>query len=178
MLLPLILLTSAMAGCFDPLGKEISVVGIYVVDTIGTATANNDDILLEITLVSSDFTIKFAGSDEHNRCEELIEEPGECKEWFGFELGVGCKHDNYKVGYYSRPGDESQRYEATCIIIEDVVDEIWSVGETIVLKENVNESGVCDAPCPLELTIENGVHNPRDHISINTETESAEYAIN
>jgi len=163
MLLPLILITSAMAGCLDSDGEdsgEISVVGIYVVDTIGTATANNDDILLEITLVSSDFTIKFVGSDEHKRCVELIEEPGECKEWFGFELGVGCV---------------LQKYDGGCIIIEEVDDDIWSIGETIVLRENSN---ICDSPCVLELTIENGVNNPRDHISINTETESAEYAIN
>ena len=168
------MMSISLTGCIGDDDDELSVIGNYTADTIGTATTNNDDILLEITLVSSDIPIKFAGSDEHNQC---VDGDGECTEWFGFELGVGCKHDNYKVGYHSYPGDESQRYEATCIIIEDVVDEIWSVGETIVLKENVNESGVCDAPCTLELTINNG-NRPRDYISTNNETSSIEYSIN
>ena len=178
LLFAMMLMSVSLTGCIgdEDEDEELSVIGNYTADTIGTATANNDDILLEITLVSSDVPIKFAGSDEHNQCQNT-QDPGDCTEWFGFELGVGCKHDNYKVGYYSHPGDESQRYEATCIIIEDVVDEIWSVGETIVLKENVNESGVCDAPCTLELTINNG-NRPRDYISTDNETKSIEYSIN
>jgi len=197
----LLVVCMGLPGCLDLDGDDgESVVGLYAADTIGPATTNNDDILLEMTLISSDMQIKFAGSDEHKNCTnsqdpsrvsaaDLLAVP--CSEYFGFGieklglsrigveavLNIGCHHDNYKVGYYT-PGDNNSRYESSCIIIEDVVDGIWSVGETIVLKENVNETGVCDASCTFDLTIVSSYGGTRGYISINDETYSVEHSIN
>ena len=59
--LTLIMITcSLLSGCLDDNGgNESTVIGIYTADTIGTATSNNNDVLLELTLVSSDYPIRF-----------------------------------------------------------------------------------------------------------------------
>ena len=53
-------LATFLIGCLDDNGgNESTVIGIYTADTIGTATSNNNDVLLELTLVSSDYPIRF-----------------------------------------------------------------------------------------------------------------------
>jgi hypothetical protein len=173
----LLLICTGLAGCLDDVGNSGNeVVGIYNVDSIGTATSSVGDVLLELTLVSSNVTIKISNGSASQQGDGYF--------GFGFEKQIapnevsnhGCIHENY---------DENDAMIAIrdCIIIEETNDHIWTIGETITLKENDQSSeGVCDSSCDLILTIldseSQGPDSVVHYISINTEEYSATISIN
>ena len=178
-LLTLMLISCGMlSGCLDDDGgNEPTVVGIYTADTIGTATSNNNDILLELTLVSSDYPIRFTdgtGSQDG-------------KEYFTFTIKKvhsggktvhDCKHED------DATIPEQMGVSSSCEIIETSNDRVWSVGETITLQENTDGSGgggVCDTTCTIILEICNTVNAFEESpgcVSTNSNEIKIEYQIN
>ena len=175
----LILSCGMLAGCLDDDVSNKEVVGIYEVETIGVATSANDDMILEITLISSSITIKFTDGSALQQEEDNF--------GFGFEKIIssneksnhGCIHEDYNP--ISDPGPEPD-IESACLIVEDVNDKIWTVGETITLSENINADGICDIQCDLILTILNGEGKGPDaliqYVSMENDEYSATFSIN
>ena len=168
-----------LSGCLGGLGSNKEVVGIYEVATIGVATSANDDVLLEITLVSSSLAIEFTDGSALQQEENN----------FGLGFGKiispneksnhGCIHEDYNP--ISDPGPEPD-IESACLIVESVNDKIWRVGETITLSENINADGICNTQCDLILTILNGEGKGPDsmiqYVSLENDEFSATFSIN
>ena len=142
-----------LSGCLDDGSEEKTVVGIYSEDTIGTATLNNNDILLELTLVSSDYPVRFTDGTGAQ----------DGKEYFTFTIetvvsGSNRNHDCKHEDDATKP--QQQGTSSSCEIIESTNDRVWSVGETITLQENPDasdNSGICDTTCTITLEICNTV---------------------
>lgn len=175
----LMLSCGMLAGCLDDGETNKEVVGIYGVNTTGSATSAHDDMLLQITLISSSTTIKFTDGSAVQQGEDYF--------GFGFEKIIstnevsnhGCMHEDYNPK--SDPGPEPD-VQVSCLIVEDVNDKIWTVGETITLSENINASGICDTQCDLILTILNneggGPDALTEYISMENDEYSATFTIN
>lgn len=175
--LTLIMITcSLLSGCLDDNGgNESTVVGIYTSDTIGTATSNNNDILLELTLVSSDYPIRFTdgtGSEDGKEFFTFTIEKVES----GSKANHDCKHED-DATIPPQMGASS-----SCEIIETNNDRVWSVGETITLQENIDAGvGVCDTTCTIILEICNTVNAFEESpgcVSTNSNEVKIEYQIN
>ena len=175
----LMLSCGILAGCLDEGEINKEVVGIYGVNTTGNATSAHDDMLIQITLISSSTTIKFTDGSALQQGEDYF--------GFGFEKIIssnevsnhGCMHEDYNPK--SNPGPEPD-IEAACLIVEDVNDKIWTVGEIITLSENINAGGICDTQCDLILTILNneggGPNALTEYISMENDEYSATFSIN
>ena len=156
-------------------GTEPTVIGIYTADTIGTATSSNDDILLELTLVSSDYPVRFTDGTGSEEGEEFFTFTIEKIE-SGGKANHDCKHED------DATIDPQMGASSSCEIIETNNDRVWSVGEKITLQENIDSGvGICDTTCTIILEICNTVNALEESpgcVSTNSNEIKIEYQIN
>jgi len=142
LLMALIMASMVFVGCISdltPFGGEH--VGTFDIDTLGTGTAETDDLIVELELINSTSPVQFHdGTSTQDGAEH-----------YRFRLVIGDADDENSPTYECRLASDSPD---ACLIIEAVDDGVWNADEIITLRENSVD--ICSEGCLIQLTIMNG----------------------
>ena len=142
LMVALLMASMVFVGCISDLTPFGGVhVGTFDIDSLGTGTAEVDDMIVELELMNSTSPIRFNDGT-------AAQEGGE---HYRFRLVVGDIDDENSPTYECRLASNSPD---DCLIIESVEDGVWEINEMITLKENSVD--ICSDGCQIQLTIMNG----------------------
>ena len=142
LMMVLVMTSMVFVGCISdltPFGGEH--VGTFDIDTLGTGTVENNDMIVELELINSTSPVQFNDGTGAQDGEEH----------YRFRLVVGDIDDDNSPAYECRLASNSP---GDCLIIESVEDGVWDVEERITLREN--NVDICSEGCQIQLTIMNG----------------------